>query len=421
MCRGILRSVTEPGTIESIAAIADRLEADSDAIVAEMDAAVIAALPEFGADPAIAAELTATNLANLRRFVTVARHAADRPPPDVPPEALDIARTLVRRGISSDAAYQGYRSGQQVAWRRWMEYAEEVVGPSEMLVPVLNESLRLLFDYVDQVLGRVIAEMQREREEVLGGALARRTETVRLILDGAALDAHAASGRLGYELARHHTAVIVWAESAATAGGRPRIRGVNACAGSGRAPATHRARSYQHAMGVDRHDAIVPTSELRAAVTGSDADVRVAVGPTQRGIAGFRRSHEAALSVHRLLAGNPDSGRLATYEQLEVTALAAQDERRASDFVTATLGPLADEAPAAARLRETLRIFLEEAENAPRAAARLHTHRNTVLQRVARATELLGYRPGERRLALELALELRRRLGPRPTGTPAAG
>jgi hypothetical protein len=30
---------------------------------------------------------------------------------------------------------------------------------------------------------------------------------------------------------------------------------------------------------------------------------------------------------------------------------------------------------------------------------------------VARATELLGYRPGERRLAVELALELRRRLG----------
>ena len=156
-------------------------------------------------------------------------------------------------------------------------------------------------------------------------------------------------------------------------------------------------------------------------MSGSDADVRVAVGPTQRGITGFRRSHEAALSVHRLLAGNPDSGRLATYEELEVTALAAQDERRANEFVTATLGPLDEETPAATRLRETLRIFLEEAEHAPRAAARLHTHRNTVLQRVARATELLGYRPGERRLALALALELRRRLPPPPTGRPAAG
>ena len=77
--------------------------------------------------------------------------------------------------MDSDAACQGYRRGQEVAWQRWMACAEEVVGPGEQLVPVLDESLRLLFDYIDRVLGRVIAEMQREREAVLGGALARRT------------------------------------------------------------------------------------------------------------------------------------------------------------------------------------------------------------------------------------------------------
>ena len=93
--------------------------------------------------------------------------------------------------------------------------------------------------------------------------------------------------------------------------------------------------------------------------------------------------------------------------------LTAHDAERAAEFVAATLGPLAAETPSAARLRETLRVFLDEAENAPRAAARLHTHRNTVLQRVARATELLGHRPGERRLAVELALELCHQLGPR--------
>jgi hypothetical protein len=46
------------------------------------------------------------------------------------------------------------------------------------------------------------------------------------------------------------------------------------------------------------------------------------------------------------------------------------------------------------------RVYLDEADNAPPAATRLDTHRSTVLQRVARATELLGYHPGERRLAL---------------------
>lgn len=418
MCCGTLQSVTTEDTLELIAAISDRFEADADGIVAEMDTVVIDALPALGADPAIAAEVHATNLANLRRFLFVARHAASPPPPDVPPEALDIARTLVRRGIESDVAYQGYRRGQQVAWQRWMACAEEVVGPGERLVPVLDESLQMMFGYIDQVLGRVIAEMQREREEVLGGALARRTETVRLILDGAAVDADAASLRLRYELGRRHTAIIVWAGSAAApSGALESVALALAQAAGARQPLTL-AAGANTMWGWIGTDADVSVSELRAAIAESDSDARVAVGPTQRGISGFRRSHEAALSVHRLIAGNPDSGRLASYQDLEVTALAAQDERRAIDFVSATLGALDEETPTATRLRETLRVFLEEAENAPRAAARLHAHRNTVLQRVARATELLGYRPAERRLALELALELRRRLRSRHTGGP---
>jgi DNA-binding PucR family transcriptional regulator len=163
--------------------------------------------------------------------------------------------------------------------------------------------------------------------------------------------------------------------------------------------------------GATEHDPA--TDALRDAIAQSQPNIRVAVGPTQAGITGFRRTHVAALAIQRLLAGHPGGERLALHHELEVTALAAQDQDRAAEFVATTLGALAIDEPSASRLRETLRVFLDEAENAPRAAARLHTHRNTVLQRVARATELLGHRPGERRLALELALELAHQLGPR--------
>ena len=218
-----------------------------------MDTVVIDALPALGADPAIAAEVHATNLANLRRFLFVARHAADPPPPDVPPEALDIARTLVRRGIESDVAYQGYRRGQQVAWQRWMACAEEVVGPGERLAPVLDESLQLMFDYIDQVLGRVIAEMQREREEVIGGALARRTETVRLILDGAALDVNAASGRLRLR-ARSPPYGDHRVGRGRAAGARgTRVRRADTRPGRRRPPTAQPRRGSQHTLGVDRH------------------------------------------------------------------------------------------------------------------------------------------------------------------------
>ncbi|WP_328412309.1 PucR family transcriptional regulator [Nocardia sp. NBC_00403] len=401
-----------PRTFELVAAIADRLTLEFEETVAAMDAAVIEVVPAFGADAAITAALTANNRGQLGRFLAVARQAQSPLSDAVPPEALDGARIVARRGIELDTIYEGYRRGQQVALERWLACAYQVVEPGPDLIGVIELSLTLVFRYVDQTLGRVLAEAQREREEVIGGALARRAETVRLILDGAPIDPADASRRIGYELNCDHTAVVVWAESPVAPHGALESAALLLAQAAG----SHRPLTLPAGtttlwawIGTHREPAI---ADLRSAIERSPAVVRVAVGPTRRGIEGFRASHEAALTVHRLLLGNPASGRLASYRELEVTALAAHDPRRAAEFVAATLGPLADDDPAAARLRESLRVYLEEADNAPRAAARLYTHRNTILKRVARATELLGYPPGERRLAVELALELRRHLPP---------
>ena len=399
-------------TYELIAAIADRLALEAEETVAAMDSAVIEVVPEFGADAAIAAELTATNRGNWQRFLAVARQAQSALSDAVPPEALDAARTVVRRGIDLDRIYEGYRRGHQVGLERWLACAYEIVEPGPELVGVTELSLSLAFRYIDQTLGRVLAEAQREREDIIGGALARRTETIRLILDGAPINPTAASRRLGYELDCRHTAVVVWAESTVAPHGTLESAAVllAQAAGSQRPLTLPAGTTTLWAwIGTPDEPAI---DDLRSAVGRSPDGVRAAVGPTRLGIEGFRDSHDAALAVHRLLVGNPASGRFGSYRELEVTALAAHDPRAAIEFVAATLGALAQESPAAARLRETLRVYLEEADNAPRAAARLYTHRNTVLKRIARATELLGYEPGERRLAVELALELRRHLPP---------
>ena len=87
------------------------------------------------------------------------------------------------------------------------------------------------------------------------------------------------------------------------------------------------------------------------------------------------------------------------------------DRQALREFVAAQLGPLGARTPAAARLRETLTVYLEDAGNATRAAARLHTHKNTVRYRVQRAEETLGRPVTEDRLALELALRVVQILG----------
>jgi DNA-binding PucR family transcriptional regulator len=403
-----------PTVVDQLGATAELMLADLDRVCAEMDAAVAQAAPVLTSDPLLEAELSASERANLRRFLTAVGRRDGRPlPADVPPEALDIARTVVRRGIDVEVLFHGYRRAHSVVWRNWLGYAAQAVSPGPALVEMLEVSSQLMFDYVDQVLARVLSGVQREREEVLGGALARRTETVRLILDGAPIDARQASERLGYDLGRRHTALVLWSESPSDVQGALESAAtvLSQAAGAQRPLTVPAGTSVLWAwIGSDTD---LSTDALREAIAQVPPTTRAAVGPTRRGISGFRRTHAAALAIQRLLARHPGGDRLAIHSDLEVTALTAQDAERAAEFVAATLGPLAAETPSAARLRETLRVFLDEAENAPRAAARLHTHRNTVLQRVARATELLGHRPGERRLAVELALELCHQLGPR--------
>jgi DNA-binding PucR family transcriptional regulator len=440
-----------------LGAIAERVEDELEPLVDEMVEAIVEVVPAFDGDAVIRLEVAASCRGNARRFLAMAARGEtgfERAPVDVPPEALDVARTVVRRGIESDAIYHGYRQGQQVLWRRWMTAAEHLAPSKRELVATLDLSLAVLFRYVDEVVVRVVAEMQHERDQVLGGALARRAETIRLLLDGAPIGQDAVAQRLGIDLARHHTAAVLWSDRADLDGGALETAAVALAQAVGARPplmlaagvttlwawittdapieapehlpapgATRRTVPTQPARSAPGAPAPAgPTASSRAdAVTGAPSSgVRVAIGPTLPGALGFRRSHGAAQAMHRLLAAAPGGAPVTTYAELEITTLAAGDEDRAADFVRRTLGPLAEDDATANRLRETLRVFLDEAENAPRAAARLHAHRNTVLQRVARATALLGYAPGERRLAVELALELRRRLGPpRSAGGPS--
>jgi DNA-binding PucR family transcriptional regulator len=60
----------------------------------------------------------------------------------------------------------------------------------------------------------------------------------------------------------------------------------------------------------------------------------------------------------------------------------------------------------AARLRATLRVYLEENLSPARAARRLGIHQNTVVYRVKRAEEILGHSIEQGRLELEVSLRL---------------
>ena len=94
---------------------------------------------------------------------------------------------------------------------------------------------------------------------------------------------------------------------------------------------------------------------------------------------------------------------LVSFADVQLAALVTRDEARAEEFVRLVLGDLTD---ASAELQETVRTYLASLGNASTAAARLFTHRNTVLRRLARADELLPRPLVEDALRVGVALEV---------------
>ncbi|WP_051471007.1 PucR family transcriptional regulator [Patulibacter minatonensis] len=402
-----------PEAAREIGAVARRMRAGFDELVDHMCAAILEASPVLAADPVLAASTRASTGANMRRWIGSTMARPDAPVgADVPPEALDLAREMTRRGIDRDSLLTAYRQGQNVAWRTWMRCAQDEGLDGDALVATLDYGSRSLFGFVDGVLSALAEQMDAEREELNGGVLSRRREAVLLILDGAPISEARAGARLGYELGGDHTALVLWAtDGGVVAGELERAAGVVCHAIGGGRPFTVSAGSALWAW----TSSAAPEPELvRSTASELPPGIAVAVGTSSAGMNGFRDSHREAVATQRLLMRTPGGPSTMTYAEVQVASLALQDEDRARAFVAGTLGALATADP---ELRETVRVYLREDSSAPRAATLLHTHRNTVLKRLTRADALLPLPLAGRGLEVRLALELERWL--RPAGTLA--
>jgi DNA-binding PucR family transcriptional regulator len=140
----------------------------------------------------------------------------------------------------------------------------------------------------------------------------------------------------------------------------------------------------------------------------TNRSINVALGRVGEGIGGFKRSHEEALLARRVnqLRKEGPQPTCVRFSDVALEVMLTHSREEARRFVAQQLGDLAAEDTSVARLRETLRVFLEENGSFQSAAARLGVHKNTVAYRVRRAEELLGYRIRERQLELQTALRL---------------
>jgi DNA-binding PucR family transcriptional regulator len=270
--------------------------------------------------------------------------------------------------------------------------------------------------FVDDMVAALSEQLRRERAELARSSHARRFEVVSLILESAPITAERASTRLGYDLRRRHTAAVLWTD--------PRRPDQAALAQAADALG-HAARARQVLTVIASSSSVwvwlaaaadTDAAAIIAATTAHPA-VRIAVGPADMGIDGFRRSHFDAVVTQRLMSRRPDL-RVARFADVQLVTLAIQDEQRASEFVARMLGKLAD---ADRELRDTLCVYIGEQFSASRAARALYTHRNTVLNRIQRAERLLPFPLADHGLEVGVALEIAQWLGTRPGSTTRAG
>ena len=318
-----------PRVAELIRTGTSRLLEAPDAVFAEVDAATLGGAEDaVRADPALVAAIRRTNRANLTTWAEAnLRDPGARVPPNLGPETLGVARDLVRRGLDG-SSLDTYRVGQNVGWRLWMGLAFTLTADPGELGELLDVSARSIFTFVDETIAGIAAHMEEERERLTRGTHAERLEVVTLVLEGAPIDPARASARLHYALDRRHTAAIVFSDAPLPDPG----------------VLERAAEALARAAGARRPFTVVASaSSLWAWVPGEagpDLDavrvaletlpgVRVAVGPTVPGMDGFRASHLDALATQRLLHRTPRAVRLATYDDVQVVALATHDEERA--------------------------------------------------------------------------------------------
>ena len=353
-------------------------------------------------DPVLAAATRRTNRSNLRHWAAAnVRAPGERVPANLEDAPLAIARDLVRRGLN-ESALDAYRAGQAIALRLWIELCFSLTPDPEELRELIDVSCRSISAFVDDTLAAISAQISRERDELTRGTHAERRETVSLLLDGAPIPRARAEQRLGYRLTGQHTAAIVWSDDPdADLGALDRVADlIAACAGD-RRPLTVLASAATRWVWVHGQP---DASEVRAAI-GALPAVRAALGSTAAGMDGFRRSYLDALTVQRMLARLASPQQLATHDEVELVALLTTDPESAEDFVRRTLGALEG---AGADITEAVRVFIAAQCNASHAAARLYTHRNTLLRRLARADQLLPRPLSENVLNIGAALEVLR-------------
>lgn len=386
--------------------LSERIAASAPELAEEVLATITREVPELvGPDPRLRdfmAQVLTAHLENLR--AAIAYHV----PADtafVPLATTEHARLLAERDVPVDRILLGYQVAQRPIARALMEYLAALVEDRDELTQTINGALEYAFaggDAAVQAATRAHAEAQNVWLRSRGAGLSQRVDAV---LDGVVSDVAAAERMLGYTMSGTHVAAVVWLDEA-SAYPRDLLEAERQLQG---------LRGVQDALLVPRDERTlvcwlnsplsVHVDEWMETARRSSPPARIAFGEPATGIDGFLLTYRQAQAAGGVLAAaRPKTTRVVRYKDVAAVSFLVDQPVESKAWVEEMLGDLAGAGEGKERLRHTLRIFLDEGENAVAASRRLFVHRNTVKYRVDQARKLLPEPFESRRMDIALAL-----------------
>lgn len=395
--------------------IGQRLSPRTAAVSDSMTAAIEDAIGELGDDndDDVRESLHSSVTNNVEVIVSLL--ARSQAPHDLPPlpHAVGYAVELARQGVSSAPLRRAYHVGSDNLLAHIFDQVREIDCEPDERLPLYHHLAGWMYQYVDEITRTVIAAHEEEVLSSRSRAARSINSLVLAVLNGESRDPAEFESTTGYRLDQLHLGCRVWIDDFGSARDQERVLSdVVADLVSelkvGQPPltvVTDRATADVW-FGWDRRRRPLRPSTI-SPIAAANPRVRISFGAPGAGVEGFRTTRAQAAQA-AVVARHSTSGTAHvvsyTSDGIPVIARLASDLTATQGWVREVLGELAEDTAEAARQRETVRVFLETAENYTETATRLLLHRNSVKYRLTKAEDSLGRALGDRRLDTHLAL-----------------
>jgi DNA-binding PucR family transcriptional regulator len=422
---------SRPSAVESASDVSAALAPRTAEMSADIYQLIVRDIPQLRDDKRVLTLLEASVGENVATVLHVIQHGIDLDKVHAPAAAQEYARRLAQRGVPIAALLRAYRIGSA----RFQDWCLQELGRRTDDASVISAAgMRMAgvtASYIDKVSEELVTAYELEKENWLRNLSVTRAARVRALLRDEPVDVASCEAVLGYRLRQHHLGVVSWVTDAPAGGdvlGRldraiAEMAAEARCEGRPLFVPQDESSAWAWLPLGGRSDFARPGPGVKS------EGIRFAIGDPAPGVAGFRRTHQQALSAQAVgLAAGPQGQVVSCFGDVAPLALMSGSIELLRAWVIETLGALADDDDHNARLRDTLRVFLQENGSYKTTAERLTLHKNTVQYRVRKAEESLRRSITGDRLNIELALLASQWLGAavlrpadRPGDRPGAG